>query len=333
MTEGEMPLFISRSPGGVYENYFIRANHPCDPYAFMIRYSLLRLPSCGEAPIGELCAIWFDGKSGHHLVLSCEVPAGEAEVARDGSSVCVGEAILGATKVQGTISTPEHHLSWALNVHGDKPPLSLLPPTGYEALFPQAKGIVLKPFALFDGAVSIDGHAVTIASWVGSVNHRWGGKHVDAYAWGQVAGFDTHEESFLEAATTCLRWGPVRTPYVTPLVMRHRGEEFAFNTFFRLCDSRGSFSEYVWVFRAETRGIRIEGTVSSPPERFVALTYRTPLGGVKSCLNTNLAACEIRFEDRRRNSRLRETLFTRHRAAFEIATDPLTQEAPPSSAP
>jgi len=190
--------------------------------------------------------------------------------------------------------------------------------------------MVLTPFARFNGDLSVNGQPFLIQDWLGSINHRWGSKYLDAFAWGQVVGFDTHNDSFLEAATACLRWGPIRTPYVTPLVLRHRGEEFAFNTFFQLCDSRGSFSEYVWVFRAETRGVRIEGTVSAPPERFVSLPYRTPLGEEKASLNTNLASCEVRFEDRRGATKVWETLFTRYRAAFEIAHDPLGNETPMS---
>jgi hypothetical protein len=36
----------------------------------------------------------------------------------------------------------------------------------------------------------------------GDLDHNWASRHTDRCAWGQVAGFDTHPESFLEVATT-----------------------------------------------------------------------------------------------------------------------------------
>jgi hypothetical protein len=49
---------------------------------------------------------------------------------------------------------------------------------------------------------------------------------------------------------------------------------------------------------------------------------RNPPGGVKHCLNTKLAACELTLTHKRTDqTSAAETLTTRHRAAFEILTD------------
>lgn len=53
-------------------------------------------------------------------------------------------------------------------------------------------------------------------------------------------------------------------------------------------------------------------------ESSVELRYRNPPGGVKTCLNTKLAACMLRFVDK--DSGRSELLETKQRAAFEILT-------------
>jgi len=306
----------------------MRAIHPREPRAVMLRYTLLRLPPRGEK-VGELSALWFDGERNLFGAVTQEVPSVEVKIKGDGSSVQLGDASLTTTEIRGAVTIPENNVSWKLTWEGHHPPLTLLPGKGYEALFPQAKGMVLTPFARFNGDLSVNGQPFLIQDWLGSINHRWGSKYLDAFAWGQVVGFDTHNDSFLEAATACLRWGPIRTPYVTPLVLRHRGEEFAFNTFFQLCDSRVLFRICLGIPGRNPRG-KDRGNGICASERFVSLPYRTPLGEEKASLNTNLASCEVRFEDRRGATKVWETLFTRYRAAFEIAHDPLGNETPMS---
>ncbi len=54
----------------------------------------------------------------------------------------------------------------------------------------------------------------------------------------------------------------------------------------------------------------------------VGLSYNNPPGGSKHCLNTKIAACELKVV-RKTSGRLSapEILSTRQRAAFEILTD------------
>lgn len=308
------------SRGGFIESYVLRAHHPEAPYAFWFRYALKKPPAITESSMGELTGVFFDGVRQIHTVAVKSVPADGISFASEGFHVRLGEAELCASWAVGEVSLSNRSISWKLEFEGREDPIFLLPRSWYEKAFPREKSLVIVPQALFNGMIKVNGEDFPVCRWRGSVNHNWGKKYSDEYAWGQIAGFDTHPESFLEVATACLRWGPLKSPNVTPLVLRHRGEEFAFNTFFNLCDSRGSFSEYVWVFRAEKRGVRIEGTISAQKDSFVGLTYRNPSGEVKYCLNTQLAASEVKFEDLRRGMRRRETLFTRHRASFEIVT-------------
>jgi len=313
--------YVPGQPSGFYESYFLRANHPELPLAFWLRYTLFSPRHRPEEAVGELWGISFDGETGRHAVVKKVVPMDGCSFDPSGFAVRIGEATLDSGSFQGSAASGGHHMTWRMDYQGREAPLFLLPMKNYGGRFPKAKSLVGLPLAAFNGFLAVDDRRLDIGNWIGSQNHNWGTRHTDDYAWGQVAGFETHPDSFLEVASACLRFGPLRTPYVTPLVLRHRGEEFAFNTFFKLCDSRGSFSHFTWVFRAETRGIRIDGTIAAPKASFVALAYQNPPGGVKHCLNTKIASCEVRFEDRRNGGSKREILFTKNRAAFEILTD------------
>ena len=79
------------------------------------------------------------------------------------------------------------------------------------------------------GAPASESSEIGIADWVGSQNHNWGSRHTDRYAWGQVAGFDEVPDAFLECATARLRVGPLWTPWMSPVVLRLRGETLGWN--------------------------------------------------------------------------------------------------------
>src|SRR5262249_6629502 len=152
-----------------------------------------------------------------------------------------------------------------------------------------AKALVSLPLAVFSGTVAVDGKPIDVGGWVGSQNHNWGSKHTDHYAWGQVAGFDTHPESFLEVVTARLKLGPVWTPFMTALVLRHDGREHDLNSLAQTIRAEGAFGGTVWRFRSETPSVRIQGRIDADRDDFVGLGYKNPPGGVKHCLNSKLA--------------------------------------------
>jgi hypothetical protein len=184
--------------------------------------------------------------------------------------------------------------------------------------------------ARFNGSLVVNGEEVPVEGWVGSQNHNWGSKHTDVYAWGQVAGFDNAPESFLEVITARLRIGPIWTPSMTPVVLRHQGKEYALTNLFQAMRSAsGRFKYFTWEFRAHNAEVEIRGLVTSPAESFVGLIYYNPSGSIKNCLNTKIASCTIHLVDRRTGER--ETLTARHRAAFEIVTNDRTHGVPISA--
>ncbi|MGK3988147.1 hypothetical protein WME99_34210 [Sorangium sp. So ce136] len=309
--------------GGFYESFFQRANHPTRPLAFWIRYTLFSPAGRPEAAEGELWAVYFDGESGRHAVAKREVPfAGRCAFARDAFSVAVDDARLSPGRLAGAAGEGEDAIAWDLAYEGGGEPLLLLPGALYDAPLPKAKALVAAPMAVYSGVVRAFGRDVDVSGWVGSQNHNWGTKHTDLYAWGQVAGFDSHPDSFLEVATARLKIGPLWTPSMTPLVLRHRGEEIALSSLVQAVRAEASFDYFTWCFRTETAQLRVDGEISARAGDFVGLAYRNPPGGVKHCLNTKIGACTLTL---RRKSLGREaaveTLTTARRAAFEILTD------------
>ena len=308
--------------GGFYESFFQRANHPTRPLAFWIRYTLFSPEGRPDGAIGELWAIVFDGETGRHAVAKEELPIARCSFDRDAFSVAVGEARLSDGRLSGAAGAGADAIAWDLAFEGGEPPLFLLPDRLYDAPLPRAKSLVGAPLAVYRGAIRAGDREIPIDGWVGSQNHNWGTRHTDHYAWGQVAGFDDHPGSFLEVASARLRVGPLWTPLMTPLVLRHRGEEIALRSLAQSVRADASFTCFDWRFRSATDRVEVEGRISARGEDVVGLRYANPPGGEKHCLNTKLARCELTVR-RRRFGRVIgvETLATARRAAFEILTD------------
>lgn len=306
---------------GHYESFFLRANHPSRPLAFWIRYTLFSPRQHPEAAIGELWAVYFDGESGRHVAVKQEVPIDRCTFSRSDFSAEIDDAYLQAGRLAGSAASGAHAISWKLSFGGTAAPLFLLPSRLYRTALPKAKSLVSQPFATFEGSLAVDRAVVDVSGWVGSQNHNWGTQHTDHYAWGQVAGFDTHPDSFLEVGTARLKIGPLWTPFMTLLVLRHRGEEIRLNSLRQALRATASFDYFTWRFRSETDTLRVEGTITAPREAFVGLRYYNPPGGIKHCLNSKLASCELRLTDKGHAPAAAEVLSTRHRAAFEILTD------------
>ena len=322
MAQANLTRYQPGQRAGHYESFFLRANHPTRPLAFWIRYTLFSPDRHPQNAIGELWAILFDGESGRHVAVKREVPFSQYSFKTTEFGTQVDGAQLGPGHLQGAAASSGHAIAWDLAYSGADQPLFLLPLNLYTSASPKAKSLVGLPMAVFDGTLSVDGQTLEIKDWVGSQNHNWGQKHTDLYAWGQVAGFDNSPDSFLEVATARLKIGPMWTPFMTPIVLRRQGQELALNTLCQTIRAKASFRYFDWRFRSENEIVCLEGRISAPRDAFVGLSYRNPPGGVKQCLNTKLAACELTLTRKQAGqTSVTETLTTRHRAAFEILTD------------
>jgi hypothetical protein len=303
-------------PGGHYESFYQRANHPERPLAFWIRYTVFAPHGQPSMAVGELWAVAFDGETGRHAVAKREFPIADCEFARDRFDVRVGSATL----APGSLAGSAGEISGDLRYTGDEPPVLLLPERLYDAGLPKAKSLVPLPLARFTGRYTVGEHEIDVDGWTGSQNHNWGSQHTHRYAFGQVAGFDDAPDTFLEVATAKTRIaGRLVTPWLTTLVLRHDGREHALVSMRRALRARASYGYFHWDFATGDEAVRISGRISADRDAFVGLRYGNPPGGYKYCLNTKIGKAEIVVRDRR--SGRRDHLHAQSRALFEILTD------------
>jgi hypothetical protein len=300
--------------GGHYESFYLRANHPTRPLAFWLRYTIFSAQS-GATREGELWAVMFDGERGTNTSAKVEVPLDECRFDTTSFHVQVAGAVLDDHHLRGRAGD----IAWELEYEGTEPPLYLLPAKLYRGGFPKAKSLVAKPLARFRGHLDVAGQRLAVDGWLGSQNHNWGSRHTDRYAFGQVAGFDNAPGSFLEVATARNRIGPLWTPNITPLVLRHHGREHALTSVRQGLRARARIEARAWSFESGDDEVHVKGRIDAEPSAFVVLEYRNPPGGIKYCLNTKLARCELVVTDR--VSGETETLTSEHGALFEVLGD------------
>jgi hypothetical protein len=322
--------------GGHYESWFQRGNDAAGRRAFWIRYTIFAPRGRPADAVGELWAVVFD-RPARRIVAVKEVrPIGACAFAPDRLDVRIGEARLDDGALRGGVAAGGHAIAWDLRYGGGGAPILLLPERLYASPLPRAKALVGRPLARFTGSLGVDGETIEVDDWVGSQNHNWGSQHTDRYAWGQVAGFDEEPDAFLECSTARLRVGPAWAPWMSPVVLRLRGETLAWNGLWRAVRARGRYevphgggapagTPYDW--RIETASAdagALSLRIWADPADFVALRYDDPPGGAKICLNSKIARCELTLRRGGQTIELRS-----QRAAFEILED----RAPPGVSP
>lgn len=305
------------SAAGHYESYFLRANHPTRALAFWIRYTLFSPEGRPRDATGEVWAVCFDGDNKTIAAARESFPVAQCSIGA-GLDLLIGASRLGHSSLAGMAAGASHSLDWRLGYTAPQPPLTLQPEAMYERSFPRAKALVAAPGAVFSGSLRVDGIALDIDNWVGSQNHNWGSRHTDAYAWGQVAGFDGAPDVFLECATARLKIGFILTPPLTVLVLRIGTQEFSLNSVTQAVRTRAHVDFFHWEIDARCADVHITVRMRARREQFVGLDYPNPPGGSKTCLNSKLAACTLTVERRGQPAR---TYASRSGAAFEILTD------------
>ena len=79
---------------GHYETYFQRANHPTQPQAFWIRYTVFSPAGQPQDAIGELWAAAFNGNTGRHVVAKAEVPIDRCAFSNERFAVRIADSEL-----------------------------------------------------------------------------------------------------------------------------------------------------------------------------------------------------------------------------------------------
>jgi hypothetical protein len=257
----------------------------------------------------------FDRTTARIQAAKTVVPIADCSLSREALGVRIGESSLAAAALRGEAETNETRIAWDLAYTSPADPILLFSEEMYAGGFPKAKALVGSPLAAFTGTLAVGIEHWAVDGWPGSQNHNWGSRHTDEYAWGQVSGFDDAPDAFLECGAGRLRLGPVWSPWLVPIVLRLDGEEHRMNSFWRCVRNRAAIDFFRLELEGREGGVRVAGRFEASVSDFVGLPYADPPGGVRTCLNSKLASCEITVE---RAGRPARTLHSAHRAALEI---------------
>lgn len=304
---------------GHYESYFLRANHPTKPLAFWFRYSIFS-PKTKKynkhKVIGELWAVVFNREKNTMTAVKEEYLINDCAFSADGLDINIAElGRLLPNTASGTVNKNGHTITWDIKYEKAAAPIKLLPNVLYKSRLPSAKTTVPNPMLIFNGVVTVNNETYVIDNWVGSQNHNWGSRHIDEYAWGQVAGFDNEPDAFLECATARVKLGPFQTHWFTTAVLHYDDKKIDLNNLWWGFKAKATFKSFNWHFDTKNKAARIQCTIEAPLESFVGFNYYKPEGGSSVCLNSKIAKCHLLLSQEGKPDRV---FKTKHRAAFEI---------------
>jgi len=295
---------------GHVESYFLKANEPTGDRALWIKATIFAGQSDPLRPVVEGWAIAFDRRGGErrHVAVKHTLPFEAAAFHRGGLGVGwkvpvsaraehPAELTLTPGESTGLVVGPEHRVAWNLRFSQRGEAFAHYPyPLMYEAPLPAFKVCSPCPDARFEGEVIVDGERWSLDGWRGMQGHNWGPEHTERYAWSHSAIWEEGDDLLLDGLSAKVALGPVRTPLLTLICVRHEGVDYAFNTPVELVRSHGEIGPGRWTFSAKNRRARIEGSVEASDEDFVGLYYPNPDGRMTYCLNTKLATAQVCFQ-------------------------------------
>ncbi len=288
MTDLAAPRFPGVAPGdGLYESYFVKARHPERPRAFWLRHTIHKRP--GRDPVGSVWLTLFDAGAEQPVKATKENFA--AERLAPAGYVRIGDSHLEPGRAAGRVPGT----TWDFTFATDEPEQRHLPKEWmYTAAVPRTKSLTPHPAARFAGKLgrwALDG-------WTGVVSHNWGTEHAERWIYLHCGHFEGQDEhTWLELVLGRIKLGPLTTPWVANGALqldgaRHRlgGPQRARAT---KVDERATAARFV----ATGEGVRVEGELSAPRERFVGWRYASPDMDERHSVHSSLA--DLRLHVRR----------------------------------
>ena len=126
--------------------------------------------------------------------------------------------------------------------------------------------------------------------------HNWGKQHALEYAWGQVlfTGRQGGVVAMAEAFSGKIKLGPVVTPYLSALVVRHGDKIYRFDRLVDLWRQRVVVDDMHWTATFRGRGGTAMLSMRAKPGQMVCLGYHNPDDQLSYCLNSKIARAELR---------------------------------------
>ena len=286
---------------GWYEVYYLKLNHRASGTAVWIRYTLLvPLPGRG-APVAELWAVAFDARDpSRNLALKRSRPLDPTAIRRDRFGFAVGDARLEHASACGALEGPAGRLAWEL---AWDPPREGFRPFPHEAMYrlplPKTKWLVPNQDVAFRGVLTWNERVLECAGEPGQQSHLWGTQHADRWVWGHANLWADGADATFECLTSRLRFGPVRTPDLTLLLLRIDGRWRRLDALWRAPLHRVRIDPPNYLFEASGDGLRLRGSASARLADLVGVEYTDPDGSHLWCYNTKVADLSLEVRDER----------------------------------
>jgi hypothetical protein len=308
---------------GHAESFFLKANAPDEPLAFWLKFTILAAPRGARPPKVEVWAVVFDRRGGGeaHVAAKETFLAAEAILGRDRFLFEIGPSRLEPGRTRGEVRSGGHEIAWDLAFSEGAPPLHLFPSEAlYEIrAFPRTKDLVPHPDSRFEGTLRVDGREIAVRDWPGGQGHNWGRGHADRYAWALVNAFRGHPGTYFEGASARLRFGPIATPYLTLMILRHGGRTYDFRSPALWWNRSVELRPGRWAFVAASGEARLQGLFLADARDTVGLVYEDPAGARAYCLNSKIGRCRLRLALRAgRRFEHAVTLESADKAALEL---------------
>ncbi len=313
--------------GGHVESYFLKVNDPGHPgRALWVKYTILSPTDRPDQAVAEVWGIRFD--QGNNTGGKMTVPAAACELSRERAAVVIGSGRLefsgpkGTGTCCGSVRAGTAELRWDLSFRTQGPAMYVFAhPWMYTGGFPKNKIYTPAPYLQMHGTLTLGDETWELDGWPGAFGHNWGPAHNPQYHWAQCNLFAGDEPAVFEAFSGKISIGPVLSPWLTGARLRFRGREWPFDALQRLWRPKVDVDVGTWSFQASQGDNRMTWTVTGERGDFVALQYLNPDGGLRHCLNTKIADCELLLESRERGQWCEVALLRSDRGcAYEILT-------------
>ena len=272
---------------GHYESFYLKAAAPEGGRAIWIRHTIHRRP--GEPATAAVWLTWFDRERGRPRAMKRQF--GEAELSFPGGEyVRVDGAEIGPGGARGSVAISDGSASWELGFSDRAEPLRHLPAEWmYGAALPRTKLLTPHPAAVFSGVLTIDGEPVPIDGWPGMVGHNWGSEHAATWIWIHAPLGEAGSGDYIDIGAGRVRIGPALTPWVANGQIVLGGRAHRLGGLGAVRRSRVEAEPMACRFVLPGDGVRVEGSVSAPRDRFVGWLYADPGGGTHNSLNCGIA--------------------------------------------
>lgn len=286
------------------ESWFLRANAPDRPRALWLKVTTLTRR--GEPGVAEAWCALFDEDRTH--AWRATVPLAAASLGPDGPRRITVRAAgahwtledrggRSAGRLADATDTVEWDLSFARIDDELGEPWCLLPSRRMiDSPLPSSKLLTPFPVLRLEGRLRWGDEIWDVGAMTGMQGHNWGAAHAPEYAWGHCVFFDGDGTAIgvAEGASGRTTFGPLTTPLISLLAVRHSGREYRFDRLVELWRQHPRVEFPKWTLRIAGPDGDASLTMLGQPSRMVCLGYDNPREPRRYCLNSKTAAVTLR---------------------------------------